>query len=115
MEKKKCKVCDVEDEQIPVFNIDFTATHICERCASAIFIQQAQWYSRSVGDKVAIRRVMPSLLEFKNRRESLNMTMGDVERKLGLSKATVSRIEKGNNPSYETVMQLNSFYESYGV
>lgn len=39
-----CKVCG--DQTNSVFNIDFKAVPICERCAIAIFIQQAIWYSK---------------------------------------------------------------------
>lgn len=41
---KKCKVCG-EKTKI-VFNIDFKAIHICEGCATSIFVQQAIWYSK---------------------------------------------------------------------
>lgn len=38
----KCKIC--KEETSNIFNIDFDAVHICEYCATRIFIQQAQWY-----------------------------------------------------------------------
>ena len=41
---KKCRVCKEKTEV--VFNIDFKATSICEKCATAIFIQQATWYTK---------------------------------------------------------------------
>ena len=41
----KCKVCG--EKTNVVFNIDFTATPICEGCATAIFLQQANWYART--------------------------------------------------------------------
>lgn len=47
---KKCKVCG--DKTNTVFNIDFTATPICENCAMAIFIQQASWYNKQQAEKL---------------------------------------------------------------
>ena len=47
---KFCKVCERKTEV--GFNIDFKLVPICESCASAIFIQQANWYHRWVpGEK----------------------------------------------------------------
>lgn len=40
----KCKVCG--DETKVIFNIKFKKTHICENCATQIFLQQAVWYSQ---------------------------------------------------------------------
>jgi hypothetical protein len=40
--ENKCKVCN--SKTTTVFNINFKATAICEDCAKAIFIQQANWY-----------------------------------------------------------------------
>lgn len=39
---KKCKVCDKPTKT--GFNIDFKLVPICEECANAIFIQQAQYF-----------------------------------------------------------------------
>jgi len=47
---KKCKVCG--DKTEVVFNIDFKATPICEGCATAIFLQQAKWYTEKQGQKL---------------------------------------------------------------
>jgi len=44
MADKKCKVCGSKTKV--VFNIDFKATPICEPCATAIFLQQANWYAK---------------------------------------------------------------------
>lgn len=41
---KECKVCGAKTEV--KFNIEFNATPICERCATAIFLQQARWYAQ---------------------------------------------------------------------
>lgn len=43
---KKCKVCG--DKTSVIFNIDLKAVHICESCATSIFIQQAQWYVKKL-------------------------------------------------------------------
>jgi len=42
--KSKCKICKRKTENI--FNIKFKATPICEECATAIFLQQTNWYIR---------------------------------------------------------------------
>lgn len=42
--EKFCKICSKKTEV--GFNIDFKLVPICESCATAIFIQQANWYSR---------------------------------------------------------------------
>ena len=41
---KKCKICGNNTNII--FNIDLKAIHICENCATSIFIQQAVWYTQ---------------------------------------------------------------------
>lgn len=39
---RKCRICSVKT---PVgFNIKFKLVHVCEECATSIFIQQATWY-----------------------------------------------------------------------
>ena len=43
---KKCKICNTKTTN--GFNINFELVPICENCSSAIFIQQAMWYHRSV-------------------------------------------------------------------
>jgi len=50
-----CKVCG--DKTEVVFNIDFRATPICERCATAIFLQQAKWYAKIQDEKLQISNV----------------------------------------------------------
>ena len=52
---KKCRVC--KDNTEVVFNIGFKATPICESCATAIFIQQATWYTQQ-GQNLPIQRVI---------------------------------------------------------
>lgn len=41
---KNCKVCG--EKTNTVFNINLTATPICESCGASIFLQQAQWYTQ---------------------------------------------------------------------
>lgn len=57
--------------------------------------------------------VMPVF--FKERRLSLNLSMQDVTDKTDISKATISRIERGNDAFFETVMALDKFYTSNGA
>ena len=59
-----CKVCGEETDT--VFNIDFNAVHICESCATRIFVQQALWYSKGehTGPKKVIGVVSQSVMEF---------------------------------------------------
>ena len=40
-----CRVCMAVETQI-VFNINFKAVPICEKCSRTIFVQQAEWMSR---------------------------------------------------------------------
>ena len=57
--------------------------------------------------------VMPRF--FKERRLSLNLSMQDVTNKTDISKATISRIERGNDAFFETVMTLDKFYCDNGA
>lgn len=41
---KKCKICDTQTNT--GFNINFELVPICESCATAIFLQQAQYYAQ---------------------------------------------------------------------
>lgn len=62
-----------------------------------------------------ISGVMPSLDEFKQRREKLRLSMQDVTDGCGVSKATISRIENGHDADYSTVKKLHEFYSSSGA
>jgi DNA-binding XRE family transcriptional regulator len=57
--------------------------------------------------------VVPSF--FKERRLSLNLSMQDVTNKTDISKATISRIERGNDAFFDTVMTLDKFYCDNGA
>ena len=48
----KCRICKTPTEI--GFNIDFDLVPICEGCAAAIFLQQANWYVRQ-RDKEALK------------------------------------------------------------
>ena len=57
--------------------------------------------------------VMPRF--FKERRLSLNLSMQDVTNKTNISKATISRIERGNDAFFDTIMTLDKFYSDNGA
>lgn len=46
---KKCKICKSLSKS--VFNINFKATYICEKCANSIFLQQAKFYVENLNIK----------------------------------------------------------------
>tara|TARA_R110000772_G_scaffold1095_5_gene3884 strand:+ start:2291 stop:2617 length:327 start_codon:yes stop_codon:yes gene_type:complete len=107
---EKCKVCKSKTDVI--FNISFKATHICESCATSIFLQQSQWYSKQTFSNES-REIDYSA--FKTRREDVKMSMQDVSNQTEISKSTISRIERGSDAFYETVIKLDNFYSSLGV
>lgn len=41
----ECRIC--ENITSNIFNLGFSPVRICELCAEAIFIQQAQWYVKN--------------------------------------------------------------------
>lgn len=76
-------------------------------------IRFAERYALVVNDSDCIHSVIPSL--FKQRRESLKMSMQDVTNQTEIDKATISRIERGNDALFRTVMKLDKFYRENGV
>lgn len=52
---------------------------------------------------------------FKERRQRLNMSMQDVTDKTDISKATISRVERGQDAFFKTVVTLDRFYSDNGV
>lgn len=44
MKDSKCRICG--ENTLSIFNIDFKMVHICESCATNIFLQQAVWYTK---------------------------------------------------------------------
>lgn len=47
---EKCKICGEPTKVI--FNINFEAIPICENCATRIFLQQAQWYTKFTFEEI---------------------------------------------------------------
>ena len=73
----KCKLCDEPTNVI--FNIDFTATPICELCARAIFIQQAAWYANPINDNTRFTKQLLELTDGLEEEASLiTEAVGDV-------------------------------------
>lgn len=74
-----CMVCG---ELTPVrFNIDLKATPICESCAAAIFMQQAQWYTQAMGDMVPRKdyeEVIIQIGELQEEIKNLRHTLRDI-------------------------------------
>lgn len=56
--------------------------------------------------------IMPSLHDFKARRELLGYSLRDVAKATGVSPATISRIERGNDADYNNVKKLHEWYAS---
>ncbi|RLI34893.1 hypothetical protein DRO66_08085 [Candidatus Bathyarchaeota archaeon] len=52
----------------------------------------------------------PHVSDMKDRREFLGFTMRYVEDRTGVSASTISRLERGRPPLYETVRVLHEFY-----
>lgn len=62
--------------------------------------------------QLRIGGVMPSWREFYHRRKELKLSMQDVTKCTGVSKSTISRLEKGKEVFYGNVKILNDFYLS---
>jgi hypothetical protein len=60
---KSCKVCSCKTNT--VFNIDFEAIPICESCSAAIFIQQAQWYTKQPSPSTNLSKVLVEIVTSK--------------------------------------------------
>ena len=63
--------------------------------------------------QLTIPVVMPRY--FKERRQKLNMSMQNVTDKTDISKATISRIERGQDAFYKTIVALDKFYSDNGA
>lgn len=59
--------------------------------------------------------VMPSLHEFKARRQKLRLPLREVANKTKVSAATISRIENGHEADYTNVKSLHEWYASNGA
>lgn len=62
--------------------------------------------------KLLLADGMPSFEYFKECRKKLNLSMRDVTAKTGISIATISRLEQGNEVFYSNVKNLYEFYNS---
>lgn len=72
-------------------------------------------YHESKVKNLGIPSVMPSWREFRSRRKQLGLSMDDVAKMVGCSKATISRLEAGNEVYYSTVKAIHDCYTSNGV
>jgi len=59
--------------------------------------------------------VMPSCAELKGMRLRRNLSMDSVAEKTGISKPTISRIERGKQALYDNVKTLHEFYIAHGA
>lgn len=83
----KCKVCG--DPTNVIFNIKFKKTHICERCARQVFIQQAEWYAQGnvSGGDVNFERYISTLKGIKNKiARSVNIDYGSLSSAIDMTK-----------------------------
>lgn len=74
---------------------------------------QIDMFAETKAKKCIIADVMPSF--FKERRLKLKLSMQDVTDQTGIGKATISRIERGNDAFYKTIVALNDFYTKNGA
>jgi DNA-binding Xre family transcriptional regulator len=65
-----------------------------------------------VNESDVIDFVMPSWRDFYHRRKKLGLSMQDVTNCTGVSKATISRLEKGKEVYYSNVESIHKFYLS---
>lgn len=73
------------------------------------------WLEGRMDMLIQIKKDIPDPSLFKKRRLLLNMSMQDVSDKTDVSKATISRIEKGNDAFFRTINKLHEFYTKMGV
>ena len=64
---------------------------------------------------LGISNIMPSFRDFYHRRKKLGLSMQDVEKNTGVSKATISRLEKGKEVFFGNVKAINDFYFNSGA
>ena len=67
---KKCKVCGEKTDVN--FNIDLKKTPICEECATAIFLQQANWYAEQQRKKIKTQDVISQAKHPLHNRQKFN-------------------------------------------
>lgn len=71
--------------------------------------------NEAVSRLLSLYNVMPSLLSFKERRLKLKLSLRDVAKETGVSPATISRIERGNECDFGNVKALDDWYSSNGA
>jgi len=71
--------------------------------------------NEAVSRLLSLYNVMPSLLSFKERRAKLKLSLRDVTKETGVSPATISRIERGNECDFGNVKALDDWYSSNGA
>ena len=71
--------------------------------------------NEAVSILLSLSNVMPSLICFKERRVKLKLSLRDVSKETGISSATISRIERGNECNFGNVKALDDWYSSNGV
>ena len=64
---------------------------------------------------MSYQSIMPSLASFKERRSQLKLSLRDVAKQTGVSPATISRIERGNECDFGNVKALDDWYSINGV
>lgn len=74
---------------------------------------QIDMFAETKEKKYIIADIMPSF--FKERRLKLKLSIQDVTDQTGIRKATISRIERGNDAFYKTIVVLNDFYIKNGA
>ena len=74
-------------------------------------VTDARNYVRGYEDAEAqLKAKMPSDDNFKVNRKLLGLSLREVEKLTGVSKATISRLERGKEVFYNTVVKLTTFY-----
>ena len=63
--------------------------------------------NEAVSILLSLSNVMPSLICFKERRVKLKLSLRDVSKETGISSATISRIERGNECNFGNVKALD--------
>lgn len=71
--------------------------------------------SEAVSRLLSLYNVMPSLISFKERRTKLKLSLRDVAKETGVSPATISRIERGNECDFGNVKALDDWYSCNGA
>lgn len=95
---------DTDFEKVVMYNIDKLLSHEINKsqCVSGMM-----FLIRTASNTVSF----PHYTKLKEMREALNMTIGEVSVGCGVSKATISRIERGNSADYKNVAAIYTFLQ----